>query len=138
MFRHRTLATSALLLGLAASAFTTGCRRKPRVKQPQTPVAALATPAVPASLTLTVTASASGLARITTDPGDEADPAVSPDGKTLLFGVQITNGAGTVQQAIAGPFSFGWPIPAELYSTRSPARCAIVTRGNWATYPPPI
>lgn len=114
MFRLRTLGTSALLLTLAASLCATGCRRRTKVVYaPQPGPPGPAGPAGPASpgatpgttvinLTLNITASSTGLTRITTDPGDEYDPAVSPDGKTLLFGVKITNSANTVQEAIAG------------------------------------
>jgi hypothetical protein len=111
MLRLRTLATSALLLTIAASAVTTmGCRRRKKVAYAEQP------PPVPGSptrtspppgttvinLTLNITASAGGLTRITTDPGDEYEPSVSPDGKTLLFGVRITNASNAVQEAIAG------------------------------------
>ena len=110
MFRLRTLGTTVLLFTLAASLLATGCRRRPKVVYVPTPgPAGAAGPAGPGAtpgstvinLTLNITASSSGLTRITTDPGDEFEPAVSPDGKTLLFGVRITNSANTVEQLAA-------------------------------------
>ena len=82
MFRLRTLGTSALLLTLAASLCATGCRRRTKVVYaPQPGPPGPAGPAGPASpgatpgttvinLTLNITASSTGLTRITTDPGD--------------------------------------------------------------------
>lgn len=106
MFRLRTLGTAALALTVAASMLTTGCRRRARaVRSPAPVVTVVQAPAPGATiinLTLNITASASTLTRITTDPGDELEPAVSPDGKTLLFGVRITNSSNVVQEAIAG------------------------------------
>ncbi len=114
MFRLRTLGTTALLFTLATSLLATGCRRRTKVVYapqpgrpgppgPAGPAGPGATPGTTViNLTLNITASSSGLSRITTDPGDEYDPAVSPDGKTLLFGVRITNSANVVQEAIAG------------------------------------
>ncbi|MFO0758699.1 MAG: hypothetical protein U0359_19560 [Byssovorax sp.] len=104
MFRYRTLGTAALLVTVLASAGTAGCRRK-KVAHPTTPTPTVATVVnnvTVVNLTLNITASSSSLTRITTDPGDEQDPAISPDGKTLLFSARIQVEGKGPEEAIAG------------------------------------
>jgi Tol biopolymer transport system component len=50
-------------------------------------------PDIPAKSALDITGAGSALERVTTEPADETHPAISPDGRVLLFNVIVSDGS---------------------------------------------